>query len=117
LTAAAYSLRDSTDKIRALTEVNQVLRKGGKLLIVDIGKPNNQLVRGFFSLYMRYVVPILGGLSGGYGYRNPWSILYKTYEVLPVNEVLQTTLRALFGSAFLEEHAFGGLVIALAQNR
>ena len=116
LTAAAYALRDSTDKIRALTEVNRALRRGGKLLVIDIGKPNNPLVRGFFSLYMRYVVPILGGISGGYGYRNPWSLLYKTYELLPVNEELQNILRALFGSAFLEEHAFGGLIVALAQS-
>jgi demethylmenaquinone methyltransferase/2-methoxy-6-polyprenyl-1,4-benzoquinol methylase len=117
LTAAAYALRDSTDKIRALTEVSRVLRRGGKLLIIDIGKPNNPLVRGFFSLYMRYVVPILGGLSGGYGYWNPWSLLYKTYGFLPVNKTLQDILRSLFGSAFLEEHAFGGLVVALAQSQ
>ena len=114
LAAAAYALRDSTDKVRALTEVSRVLRRGGELLIVDIGKPNNPLVRGFFSLYMRHVVPILGGLFGGYGYRNPWSLLYRTYELLPVNEALLDMLRALFGAAVLEEHAFGGLIVALA---
>lgn len=114
--AASYALRDSTDKVRALGEVNRVLRRGGRLLVVDIGKPNNPLVRGFFSLYMRYGAPILGGLAAGYGYRNPWSILYKTYALLPVNEDLLDRLRTTFGSARLLELAFGGLVVAIADK-
>lgn len=114
LAAAAYALRDSTDKVRALMEVSRVLMVGGGLLVVDVGKPDNPLVRGFFSLYMRYIVPILGGLFGGYGYRNPWGLLYRTYELLPVNGALLAVLRALFGAAVLEEHAFGGLIVALA---
>jgi len=71
LAAAAYSLRDSTDKERFLQEISRVLKPGGRLLVVDIGKPNNPLFRGFFSLYMRYIVLIIGGLAAGYGYRNP----------------------------------------------
>lgn len=114
--AASYALRDSTDKVRALREVNDALRGGGRLLIVDIGKPDNPLVRGFLSLYMRYGVPVLGGLAGGYGYRNPWRALYKTYALLPRNGELLDTLRAEFGSARLEEHAFGGLIVAIAEK-
>lgn len=114
--AASYALRDSTDKVKAISEVNSTLREGGRFLIVDIGKPSNPLVRGFFSLYMRYGVAILGGLAGGYGYRNPWSLLYKTFAQLPTNEDLLDTLKIMFGSARLEEHAFGGLVVAVADK-
>jgi len=81
--SASYALRDSTDKVRVLREVDQTLRGGGRFLIVDIGKPRNPLVRGFFSLYMRHGVPILGGLVGGHQ---------------------------------LEEHALGGLIIAIADK-
>jgi len=116
LAAASYALRDSTDKIRVLTEVNRVLGVGGRFLIVDVGKPDNPLVRGFFSLYMRYGVPILGGLAGGYGYRNPWSTLYKTYALLPTNRRLLEALKGVFDSARLEEHAFGGLIVAVADK-
>ena len=116
LAAASYALRDSIDKVRALREIKRALGGRGRFLIVDIGKPNNPLVRGFFSLYIRYGVPILGGLAGGYGYRNPWSLLYKTYALLPTNEQLLDTLKAMFGSARLEEHAFGGLIVAIAEK-
>lgn len=114
--AASYALRDSVDKIIVLREVSRTLKGGGRFLIVDIGKPDNPLVRGFFSLYMRYGVPILSGLAAGYGYRNPWSILYETYALLPTNEHLLEALKSVFGSAWLEEHALGGLIVAIADK-
>lgn len=114
--AAAFALRDSIYKERSLMEINQALRVGGILLIVDIGKPDNPIVRGFFSIYMRYMVPILGGLTAGYGYKNPWSILYKTFELLPENRVLLEMLRHKLGRARLGEFAFGGLVFALVEK-
>lgn len=114
--AASYALRDSTDKVRVLREVDRALTVGGRFLVVDIGKPNNPLIRGVFSLYMRHIVPILGGLAGGYGYRNPWSLLYRTYALLPTNDELLYALRTVFGSARLEEHAFGGLIVAIAEK-
>jgi demethylmenaquinone methyltransferase/2-methoxy-6-polyprenyl-1,4-benzoquinol methylase len=116
LAAAAYALRDSTDKARVLQEVNSVLKDGGKLLIVDVGKPNNPIVRGFFSLYMRYIVPVICGLVTGHGYRNPWSLLYKTYMLLPVNKGLLAMLKRIVDRAELEELALGGLVVAVAEK-
>lgn len=116
LAAAAYSLRDSTDKARALMEIKHALRTGGSLLIIDIGKPNNPIVRRFLSLYMRYIVPILGGIISGHSHRNPWSLLYKTYDLLPVNRYLLRMMRRTLGQAEMEELAFGGLIVATGRN-
>lgn len=113
---AAYALRDSTDKLGVLRGIHRTLRDRGRFLIIDIGKPRNRLVRGFFSLYMRYVVPIMGGMVGGYGIRNPWRLLFKTYDLLPTNRELANMLRATFGSAQVEEHALGGLIVAVADK-
>jgi demethylmenaquinone methyltransferase/2-methoxy-6-polyprenyl-1,4-benzoquinol methylase len=111
---AAYALRDSTDKKKALEEARMTLRDEGRLLVIDIGKPNNSIVRGVFSLYMRYIVPLLGGLLTHQGYRNPWRILYKTYELLPVNRELEILMRNILGNAEVEERALGGLLVATA---
>lgn len=116
LVAAAFALRDSTDKAKALSEVRHALRDGGKLLVIDIGKPNHPLVRGFFTLFMRHIVPILGGLASGYGYRNPWSMLHETYRLLPVNRCLRVMLRRILGYSELEELGLGGLVVAVAKK-
>jgi len=114
--AAAFALRDSTDKVRALGEVRQTLREGGKLLVVDIGKPDNHVVRGFFDPFMRFIVPILGGLTAGRGYRNPWSLLHETYRLLPTNRRLLLLLKRILGRSELEELALGCLVVAVAEK-
>jgi len=46
LTGAAYALRDSTDKPRTYSEIGRALKPGGRLIVIDIGKPDNQLIRG-----------------------------------------------------------------------
>lgn len=114
--SAAYALRDSTDKKRSLEEIKRTLRNGGKLLIIDIGKPNNSVIRCFFSLYMRFIVPIIGGLATHNGYRNPWRLLYKTYELLPMNRELERMMRSTLGYSELEERVFGGLMVATAEK-
>jgi demethylmenaquinone methyltransferase/2-methoxy-6-polyprenyl-1,4-benzoquinol methylase len=113
---AAYALRDSKDKMKVLEEVREILRDEGKLLVIDIGKPNNSIVRGVLSLYMRYIVPLLGGLMTHHGYRNPWSLLYKTYELLPVNGELEKLIVRVLGHAEVEERAFGCLIVATAMK-
>jgi demethylmenaquinone methyltransferase/2-methoxy-6-polyprenyl-1,4-benzoquinol methylase len=117
LACASYALRDCIDKFRVLRDVRRALVIRGRFLIVDIGKPQNPLLRKLFSMYMRFGVPILGGLAGGYGFRNPWSLISKTYELLLPNDRLLETLRDFFGSAKLEEHALGGLIIAIADKK
>ncbi|UCH57501.1 MAG: class I SAM-dependent methyltransferase [Candidatus Bathyarchaeota archaeon] len=116
LTMTAYALRDSKDMIRVLQEIRRALKDEGKLVVIDIGKPSNLLISGFFSLYMRHIVPVLAGVVAGYGYRNPWGILYDTYAVLPIDRHLLWTMEEIFGGAEMEELAFGGLVVILARK-
>ena len=115
--AAAYALRDSIDKPRAFDEIRGALRAKGKLLMIDIGKPNNPIIRGLFNLYMRFMVPIMAGIAAGRGPRNPWSTLYKTYELLPVNKELQEMLEQIIGRSEVQEKSFGGLMIGVAEKK
>jgi len=50
----------------------------------------------------------------GYGYRNPWSLLYKTYLSLPVNRDYERMITDIIGNADLDELALGGLIVATA---
>ncbi|MGD2142726.1 MAG: class I SAM-dependent methyltransferase [Candidatus Bathyarchaeota archaeon] len=115
-TISAYALRDSKKKVMTYGEIGRVLREHGKLILIDIGKPNNRIIQGFFSLYMRFLVPIMAGLAAGYGFRNPWSILYKTYELLPSNQGLRVLMNNNIGRAEVMEISFGGLVVAVAEK-
>ncbi|MBS7619298.1 class I SAM-dependent methyltransferase [Candidatus Bathyarchaeota archaeon] len=112
---ASYALRDSKDKRKTLKEIKEVLRDdGGELLIVDIGRPDNPVIEKFLRIYMRWIVPIIGGIIGRKRYRNPWGILSKTYLELPSNRQLLRMVKNHFSSASMREIALGGLLIITA---
>ena len=112
----AFALRDTPEKENALREISFALKKGGGLLVVDIGRPNNWLIRNGVSLYIHYIVPAIGGIMAGYGYRNPWSLLYKTYLSLPVNRDYERMMTNIIGKADLDELSLGGLIVATAEK-
>ena len=115
-TSAAYALRDSLDKPQTYREVGRILKPGGCMLMVDIGKPDNPLFRGVMALYMKYIVPVIGGLASGYGYRNPWSVLYETYELLPTNSSLKQLVEKFMHKVDVYERMLGAQVIFVARK-
>jgi demethylmenaquinone methyltransferase/2-methoxy-6-polyprenyl-1,4-benzoquinol methylase len=107
---AAYALRDSLDRQSAFSESNRVLKREGKFLLVDIGKPDNVVLRTGMSAYMRVIVPMIGAVAGGDRPINPWKILFDTFKLLPTNSELENLFTLIYGSAEIKEHSLGGLV-------
>ena len=113
---AAFALRDTLDKPKAYNEASSVMANGGKFLLIDIGKPDNRLIRGFMGVFMRFIVPIMGGLTAGYGHKNPWGILFSTFKLLPSNGDLRHLIEKKIGEVKSSEDLFGGLLIAVAHK-
>ncbi len=111
LVTSAYALRDSLYEPFVIQEACDTLAAEGKFLLIDIGKPDNRVIRGFMALYVRYFVPVLGGLTAGYGYRNPWSKLYDTYVNLPANRRLTAIVEDHLEDVNRVERIWGALVI------
>lgn len=61
----AYGLRNVPDRCAALTEMRRVLVPGGRLAILDFGKPTFAPVRALYYWWLAYVVPRLGGILTG----------------------------------------------------
>lgn len=72
LVTMAYGLRNLADWRLGLGEVLRVLRPGGRLLVLDFGKPDNALWRKLYFGYLRLFVPVLGllfcGSASAYAY-------------------------------------------------
>jgi demethylmenaquinone methyltransferase/2-methoxy-6-polyprenyl-1,4-benzoquinol methylase len=113
---AAYALRDSLDKPKAISEACKTICVDGSFLLIDIGKPDNPIFRGFMGVFMKYAVPVLGGLVAGYGYRNPWNKLYLTYQRLPSNNILVSIIGDNIQVVDLIEKILGALVIIVGKK-
>lgn len=61
----AFGLRNMPGKERALAEMMRVLRPGGRLIILEFSMPKNLIIRWFYLLYFRHILPRVGGLISG----------------------------------------------------
>jgi len=67
-----YGLRNLAEWETGLHEMQRVASPGGRLVVLDFGKPDNALWRGLYFGYLRLFVPWLGrifcGSAGAYAY-------------------------------------------------
>jgi demethylmenaquinone methyltransferase/2-methoxy-6-polyprenyl-1,4-benzoquinol methylase len=70
----AFGIRNLSDLSGGLLEFARVLRPGGRLVVLEFAEPPNPLLKRFYLLYFRRVLPVVGRLVSGH----PWA-----YEYLP----------------------------------
>src|ERR1700722_1478812 len=61
----SYGLLNLADMTRGLGEMLRVTRRGGRVLVLDFGKPDNAVWRAIYFGYLRYFVPVLGRIFCG----------------------------------------------------
>ena len=108
-----YSLRDAIDLRAAISEIHRVLKKDGRFVIVDLGKPDKAFVRAGVSFYLRCVLPILAFVAGGrLGLK--FGTLYGTYKRWPQNKILEGMILEKFSRVEFEKDLMGGAIIVAA---
>jgi len=75
----AFGVRNVRNPSRMLGEVYRLLRPGGTTLILEFSLPPARLLRAVYLLYLRGLVPLIGGLLCGD--RAAYRYLNKTIEV------------------------------------
>lgn len=63
--ASGFLLRNVTSVSQALAEQRRVCRVGGRVLILDVPRPADNLWGSVFCFYFHHVVPLLGGFITG----------------------------------------------------
>jgi demethylmenaquinone methyltransferase/2-methoxy-6-polyprenyl-1,4-benzoquinol methylase len=67
-----YGLRNLASWERGLQEMTRVAKPGGRILVLDFGKPDNRIWRAAYYSYLRVFVPLLGltfcGSASAYAY-------------------------------------------------
>jgi demethylmenaquinone methyltransferase/2-methoxy-6-polyprenyl-1,4-benzoquinol methylase len=108
-----YSLRDSIRLQQAIKEMHRVLKLGGRLVIIDLGKPDNHVSRAMVSIYLRYFLGIFAYLAAGKAGLK-FKTLYGTYLRWPKNSELESLLKEKFSHVQFDTSMMGGAVIIAA---
>ncbi len=110
-----YSLRDAISLKIAISEIYRVLKKGGRFIIVDLGKPDHLITRVGVSFYLRIILPVVALLTAGkVGLK--FGTLYDTYKLWPQNKKLESMLLEKFSKVEFEKAMGGGAIMVAAHK-
>ena len=113
-----FSLRDVRDKTQAVSEFARVVKRDGFLEIVDVGKPDSQVLQRLVGAYVIVIMPLVARiLIGRRSNINPFRMIIPTFRKLQTNHELARLTASSFGSVSLQEFLVGGLVIVEGRAR
>ncbi|MCE8422429.1 MAG: bifunctional demethylmenaquinone methyltransferase/2-methoxy-6-polyprenyl-1,4-benzoquinol methylase UbiE [Candidatus Methanoperedens sp.] len=68
----AFGIRNVADMEKALSEMYRVIKKDGKVIVLEFSRPENRFFRGIYYYYFKKILPVIGTLiskkSGAYSY-------------------------------------------------
>ena len=102
----SFGIRNVPDVQASMREMYRVLGDGGKALILEFSLPKNPVIRFGHIFYLRYVLPLVGGLiSGDYA---AYKYLNTSIEAFPYGEDFCNLMRnAGFESVTAHPVTFG----------
>ena len=56
----SFGVRNFENLVVGLTEINRVLKKDGKITVLEFSKPSKFPVKQVYGIYSRYILPIFG---------------------------------------------------------
>jgi ubiquinone/menaquinone biosynthesis C-methylase UbiE len=86
-------LRNLASWAAGLSEMQRVARPGGRLAVLDFGKPDHALWRGLYFGYLKLFVPCLGRLLCGSA--SAYAYILESLQHYPAQGVVGTKMREL----------------------
>lgn len=93
LVTVGYGLRNLARWETGLTEMARVARPGGRLLVLDFGKPDNAFWRAIYFGYLRLIVPVFGLLFAGHA--GAYAYILESLKHYPAQRGVEAEMRDL----------------------
>lgn len=87
----SFGLRNMADRHRCLTEMRRVLRRGGRLYVLEFSQPQPWF-RSVYLFYLRHILPAVAGLVTGN--KSAYVYLNETIEQFPNRAALSREITA-----------------------
>jgi demethylmenaquinone methyltransferase/2-methoxy-6-polyprenyl-1,4-benzoquinol methylase len=87
----AFGIRNTDDPLGALCELRRVVKRGGRIVILEFGQPRDRLFAPLYQLYSRHVMPRIGGLLTGAA--AAYSYLPRTAAAFPCGTAFAAWMR------------------------
>jgi demethylmenaquinone methyltransferase/2-methoxy-6-polyprenyl-1,4-benzoquinol methylase len=89
----AFGVRNFEDRMKGLGEIHRVLKPQGSLFVLELSEPENVIVRWFYNLYFKNILPFIGkkvsGNAAAYRY------LQQTVEKFPMPKEFMKMLQEI----------------------
>ena len=89
----AFGVRNFVHLEQGLSEMLRVLKPGGKMVILELATPDSKVVRPFYNLYTRRVIPLLGKRIAGN--EEAYTYLPQSIEHFPKGEAFLDIIQHL----------------------
>lgn len=106
----AFGLRNVTDKDRALRSMQNSLKPGGRLLVLEFSKPTKRALEKVYDQYSFHLLPRIGQIVAGDA--DSYRYLAESIRMHPDQETLKTMMKNA-GLIQCQYHNMSGGIVAL----
>jgi demethylmenaquinone methyltransferase/2-methoxy-6-polyprenyl-1,4-benzoquinol methylase len=80
----AFGVRNFSDPVKGLSEMDRVLRRGGLIMVLEFSKPDKFPLKQFYGFYFLRILPLIGRIFSGN--RNAYNYLPESVLKFPDRE-------------------------------
>ena len=88
----AFGVRNFSDREQGLREILRVLKSNGTLLVLELSEPQNVIIRWFYNLYFKNILPLIGKCVSGNA--EAYRYLQTTVEKFPMPKEFMAMLKS-----------------------